>query len=309
MDISKFKERNLTLAFEVFVIGCFIYALYTLYYVISYKNSYTLSNLSNVLAWNNASGCLTHRSYISMCYILSIAFIVYSYLKVKLKWYQVVFSIVMNLIFLIDIIGTSSRTAELVGIILLFMFLVYVIVQCLRKQIGFKVTLLVLSLYAAVFVFKFFEPATMNRLENTFQKIKTDKNIGSGDKARVYIWNKSLEVIKKRPIVGYGVGDIRDELTKSMYDREHTYNAHNQFFNTWIAVGLFAVFLLISIFVVSFIIALRGKSFLFFVFIVIIACNFMTESILERQLGVIFTVFFDCLFCLWIANRHKLKKV
>ena len=72
-------------------------------------------------------------------------------------------------------------------------------------------------------------------------------------------------------------------------------NCHNQFFETFLATGFFGFILLASFMLVGIVLALRRKSFIYLIYIVICGCHFMVESMLETQAGVVYFAFFNCL--------------
>ncbi|MBQ8222587.1 MAG: O-antigen ligase family protein [Bacteroidales bacterium] len=71
-------------------------------------------------------------------------------------------------------------------------------------------------------------------------------------------------------------------------------NAHNQFSDTIIAVGLIGLLLFISMFLSPIYLWIKNKNFdiVFFSLLIIIAFNSLFESVLERQMGIMFFVFF-----------------
>ncbi len=72
------------------------------------------------------------------------------------------------------------------------------------------------------------------------------------------------------------------------------YNAHNQFSDTIIAVGVMGLILLITFFIYPIFLWIKNKNFdiVFFSLLLIIAFNSLFESVLERQMGIMFFVFF-----------------
>ncbi len=72
------------------------------------------------------------------------------------------------------------------------------------------------------------------------------------------------------------------------------YNAHNQFSDTIIAVGLIGLILLISFYLSPIYLWFKNKNFdiVFFSLLIIVSFNSLFESVLERQMGIMFFVFF-----------------
>lgn len=88
------------------------------------------------------------------------------------------------------------------------------------------------------------------------------------------------------------------------------YNAHNQFSDTIIAVGVIGLLLLLTFFAYPIILWIKNKNFdiVFFSLLLIVAFNSLFESVLERQMGIMFFVFFYFLlfhgnFCQQINNN------
>jgi len=83
---------------------------------------------------------------------------------------------------------------------------------------------------------------------------------------------------------------------------EHKFNAHSQYFQTFVTLGLTGFLLLLATLFFPAIRALRRGQVLYFVFLVIFAINILFESMLEIQQGVVFYAFFNIL--LFTANRN-----
>lgn len=128
---------------------------------------------------------------------------------------------------------------------------------------------------------------------------------------RELIWDHSIQLIKQHPIFGVGLGDGNDELQAQYLEigeMDMAYkklNAHNQFFQTTIQLGLLGLLSLISI-VVYPLLNPRNKSVFFITFltVIIVILNFLTESMLERQAGVIFLAFVSSLL-IQLSKQEK----
>ena len=75
---------------------------------------------------------------------------------------------------------------------------------------------------------------------------------------------------------------------------KHELNAHNQFSDTIIAVGVIGLILLISFYLYPICLWFKNKNFdiVFFSLLIIVAFNSLFESVFERQMGIMFFVFF-----------------
>ena len=145
----------------------------------------------------------------------------------------------------------------------------------------------------------------------TFQKMD-QKEIRSSTLIRKKIWFSSLKLVKEKWITGYGTGlskkVLQKQFKKDGYDYliKKNYNSHNQYLQVFLDQGIFG-FLLLVFFTFGMLYAsLKQKDFIYALFLVIMILNFMTESILETQSGVIFFAFFNTIFFFQWFNKKYL---
>ena len=133
---------------------------------------------------------------------------------------------------------------------------------------------------------------------------------GKHESRLVNYYNVFTKVIVKSPILGYGTGDTKDVLTKMHSDEQIGFkrylNAHNQFLQTTVAIGVLGLACLVAVFV-CFALRLWNKNgYVLLSGIAIIALFMMTESVLERQAGVHFCSFAFCwLYAISCKNKKK----
>jgi O-antigen ligase len=70
-------------------------------------------------------------------------------------------------------------------------------------------------------------------------------------------------------------------------------NAHNQYLQTFISIGIIGLIILLYMLVFPAIRAFQQKDFIFMIFLAVFAVNIMLESMLENQAGVIFYALFN----------------
>ena len=122
-----------------------------------------------------------------------------------------------------------------------------------------------------------------------------------------YVLNKS---IMNSPVWGYGTGDTKDVLTKMHSDEQIGFkrylNAHNQFLQTTVAIGVLGLACLVAVFVCFALRLWERKYFALLAGLAIIGLLMMTESSLERQAGVHFCSFAFCwLYAISCKNKKK----
>jgi|GEM_PF-2205336 len=120
----------------------------------------------------------------------------------------------------------------------------------------------------------------------------TDQRIMVLGKAKVLSWDASWQLIKEEPLFGYGTGDANDAL-KEKYDQleyrfnaMNRYNAHNQFFQTYLQIGFAGFAVLIGIFIFLGI-RLKNSRNELSVFLILFI-SLLVESMLVRFNGIVF---------------------
>lgn len=125
-----------------------------------------------------------------------------------------------------------------------------------------------------------------------FKNVYLTENKGSIAQ-RINLYNCSLSLIKQKPIIGFGFGDVEKSIqTCNFKSLTNNVNSHNQFFSAWLSSGILGVSSLILIFYfhVSNAIKMKNTQYLListsFIFVMVV------ENYLERQDGVLTFSFF-----------------
>jgi len=186
------------------------------------------------------------------------------------------------------------------GLITLLLTLVLFVLLTPREKPKalYKVFLILTIITSFIIVFK--TNTRMQAMKKDIAKLDTKiiDNTSSSN-LRLKVFKSSVFMIRNNFLFGVGTGDVQDELNKyyksANYNEdflEQNLNAHNEIFQTVMTLGLPGIISLLSIFVFGFWKALKSKKVLLFFFLVIVLSNLAFESMLKRQAGVIFFVFF-----------------
>lgn len=128
-----------------------------------------------------------------------------------------------------------------------------------------------------------------------------------GTRLRLEKWANTIQCWKNYPVIGTGVGDYKKELDATylsnnfMIAYEAHYNSHNQYLQSLLATGVIGLALLLCVFITAIYRAIRQKNWRGLVFIVVLALSCITESMIERQRGVVFFIF----FATFLLNRKE----
>ena len=297
-----------------YVSGIIITCMYFLYH--SYTDYMHSGSLDSF--FYRGLSYYTHPTYISM-YINLALLILFSLLfsENALKSRLIIFS---SLLFLMCILMLlSSRMGIITSVLTCTGYIIFISKGYhLKYRISFAVSFLLLC--AVLF---YFSNSYYNRLSQVEEAVTTQPANGEMVKtAPVYnsatsrpeLWKEALEQIKSNPIIGTGTGDIKDELYKQ-YERHQFYyamerhlNPHNQFLHTTVALGLAGLLLLILCIILQLKYAFFSKDWLYFFFILSIALNSLTESILEVESGILLFNTFSMIF-LASLNGRKINSI
>ena len=243
-----------------------------------------------------------HASYFAMYLILAIALVVILYSEWFKSHKNILYaSYFFLIVFMLTIFLCSSK----LGIISFFISVPLIFSYKFRYLLNFKkviVLLVGLSLLGLI-SFKLF-PEAFNRLSSltTVNNTIIDKTSSESTTVRILIWEQCMNLVKGNFWLGTGVGDVNDELYAAYVANgligafEHKLNAHNQYFQTFIGLGVIGFLVLLFITFGYIIIGVIKKHFLLFIFSLLIALNFLVESMLQTSAGVLYFVFFFCLF-------------
>ncbi len=163
---------------------------------------------------------------------------------------------------------------------------------------------------------------TRSRMIDTYNEIKSfEKPIDNKQtNHRKFLWIAALENIQERPFLGSGTGGADQHMHEKLMDdtalfwngtgtytlSEKIYNCHNVFIQHWVANGIIGLILVLSFFIVAF---ARYKRYAIpLAFLLICFFSFSTESMLERQAGVLFFTFFYSFFFMMKTVRKDDKQ-
>jgi O-antigen ligase len=201
------------------------------------------------------------------------------------------------LLIIIKITREPSRRYNMIKLGFIFIALVLVIQF---------ISLRVFNRYSEIVTHNDYADSLRGNQEVIFSE--TDNSTSS----RLIAWKYSIELFRNNWFLGVGTGDIQDELVKKYSDKKWEYgvekklNPHNQFLHTSVALGILGLISLLANFIYPIYFSLKGKYWLYMVFIFIVFANCLAESVLEVQAGVMMFPFFTCLFYKMYSNTNNL---
>jgi O-antigen ligase len=125
------------------------------------------------------------------------------------------------------------------------------------------------------------------------QFIENNVNNIESNTVRLVVWTISTNMIYENPF-GVGLGDENDLLMREYYKHgysgyaERRLNPHQQFLQTGISIGWLGIIVLLALFVSLIIASYRTNDLALYIGAICISVSCLFESMLERQVGVIF---------------------
>lgn len=238
-----------------------------------------------------------------------------SYLIFKNKIQTNLFWIAAILLLCVYVLLLSSK-AGWIGLILWLIGLLTWLIYNKKYFYGIVLPLFLVGFFLVFNVY--YTPSFSQRIPKAeviknaiVEKDEQNKKVTTGNDGsarRVFVWKAALEIIKQNVLVGVGTGDSKDKMLEMYQQKEMEaeynakLNAHNQYLNTGVSLGLIGISSLIICLFIPFYFSLKERTFVVYGFVVIVAINLLFESMFEKQAGVVFYVFFNTLLCVSFLN-------
>ncbi len=293
-----FRGKRIINVFLVYMAGCFFS---TMIFIFNAFTKYLQSNSYDEFYYTRLA-MYQHTTYMSMFLNLALAMALFLLLfRRQMLGMQVqVFLVALIPYYFILIVMLSSKAG-------IFCMAIVFMVSIIAMLLYGKKKLHAIGLFAAICIaFAIAQsmfPSSFGRMKAVSHTISSRPQAGTNaiesTAERVLIWDAALTIVKQNLIVGVGTGDVKDalfaqyKLNSFKSGTLMKLNAHNQYLQTFIALGLSGIIILLFGFIWPLWISLKKSYLIYVAFIFIVAFNFLFESMLERQAGMMFYAFFN----------------
>lgn len=301
IDYSVFPRKKILSLFYAFIIGCFVSTIILL--VKSVVRYYDTGAVSEFFYVDLASNF--HPSYLSMYLtfaILLLFMIPFCDERIRSRHYHLLCYGLIIYFFLFTMM-LSSKAGILTMIVLIISYITLVFFYY-RKPVKAGIIFLLL-IGGIIFCFAFFS-ITAGRFiaakETLTEKESLDIENRETTATRIYIWKSSYEIIKRNFWLGVGTGDVSESLMHeyeeagNIHAFEQRFNTHNQYLQSFVALGLAGFLITLAYIVAPLVYSVRNRNILFVLFLMLTGLHFLFESMLERQSGIVFYAFFIVFF-------------
>jgi O-antigen ligase len=301
---TKTDIKQSIIILKSFVLGCILAGVICManagfrFYISGEMESFFYTQFSPIM----------HTSYFAMYLCFAIILIVFNNGVMQNRVLKVT-----TLLFLMLLIVLSSSKSGLFSLALILMakFIYEIIIkQRYVRVLVFSSLILIVSI-TGYFAF----PKAFERVKEFKQSLSTSKSEVNTNTSRIAIWKLAINIISNNYLFGVGTGDVKDALNNEYKKQtiaelgEKKLNAHNQYLQTFIALGIPGILSLLTL--LSFIAyhtwinrMLDGT-----LLTIIIAFNLLFESMLETQAGVIFITFFLMYYYSLVTQNVRFKNL
>ena len=202
-------------------------------------------------------------------------------------------SITVFLLLAAGVVFCASKLGWMVLAVLLPLMIVLRWKQRTVRSVLMATVLVSLGLSAGLLAYSPYARDRVTEMWRAAGEEQHDAQANTSSTVRWHTWQAATDLFKAAPLLGTGTGDIKDELMRLYHDRgityaeEHRLNAHSQYLQSAACLGIGALVCLMAILVLP-IASGRRVGALMPVAFGIIAANFLVESMLEVQAGVLF---------------------
>jgi len=219
-----------------------------------------------------------------------------SKLRTKIIWLLAACILVFSLFL-------SSSKAGIISFIIVFILYGFYMLLLSKSSINKKSFALAFTFISILFALFFSgNSKTLLRFKTAVNQItetQISPNSEGSSQARIFAFKTSIQIISNNFWVGTGTGNIDVETLKNYEENNYTgalkrkLNAHNQFLQTFGALGLFGFLSLLLIFVSLWFSGVTQKNELIIFFATLCFLFALSESFLETQAGIIFFTIFS----------------
>ncbi len=226
-------------------------------------------------------------------------------IKYKFETNVILFLSVLNFI-VVHLLSVRS------GVGSMYLILIIIVLKEIPKR-SKKIGILTFVFLMLVPIISYsFLPTFKNKINYMIYDLKM-YNKGEGksysDSERIYSWIVGKEIIKDSPIIGCGIGDLKDQCKIKYHEVFKEKNLtvkypHNQYIFTFAGCGILGLILFIIGIFVPILYKGNYRDTLFLIFSLTYILSFLVENSLERSYSVAFYLYFT-LVSLNYLNRNN----
>lgn len=303
VSFNFFMKAGISLSYEkfkkiinYFVLGGAVYAITILFYLYKIGFFSGEKNLSESMSYigNYMFNISQHPIYASIFLAVPFLLLLIKLVEERKTLLTVLFLIIQILPICIVLFLLTRK-----GVLLAIVVSIFLLINLLFNSIKSKILIFGSTLVILILTYQI--PSIQERFSELFNSTSYEKvNMGNSTSIRNAIYECSFSKIKESPFIGYGLGDVRDELEKCYKDKgfpfKHVYGSHNQFLSYFLSSGILGFITLVLYILIILIKSVKQKKKYLPTIILFFGIIMLFENILERQSGVILFSFLVMFF-------------
>ena len=249
-----------------------------------------------------------HATFFSMQVAVALAYLLSVLIKEN-KFYHKIFYLACCLLLTAGLIQLSSKSVCIALLVIVNIAIPYFLLQGVKRRNFMLVTSsLSVLLIAGILFSNTFRERYITELATDLSPAKANEILDS----RLSRWNIVVQLIEKKPIIGYGTGSEVALLHENFFTNKlynsflHNLNAHNQYLSFLLKSGIIGLLIYIATLAFGFRISFLQKDLLFIAFMAIITIVSFSENYLDVDKGIIFYAFF---FSFFVFSSEEAKPI
>lgn len=305
-----------------FIVSCFFTSVLCVGKIV--YNLFFYHHLNYLFNYDLIEPVAFHPVYFSIYIVLSICFLLswfFNHSKDKKSNLIKVVVGVLTIYFIFFLLLLASRTVVSIFFLILFVYFIYLIKKKhVPLKIGFSIIIGLIGVVGILAIrSSTFRDRFSSVLNSGIKGFGFNKDThgylhenANGLTLRLMKWKCSVLLIRDNFLLGVGTGDTEDELQQcyveiGLWDGIARFNAHNQFLQTWLGIGIPGLLLLLLYFFYPLYLGIKHGDFACVAFVLIFIASCLTESMLCCQKGIIFYSFFSTLFIIKYSYQKNNK--
>jgi len=307
LDIRKYQPKLLQ-AFAWVCAATVVYLYADAFITIRYYQLPWLAILSDHFTNHNfAEPINMHATFFSMQLMVALAYLL-SRVITESNTLSRLFNLLCCIILTAGIVQLCSKSILLVLLIMINVAVPWFLFRG-RARLRFIMASMSLTILAGGAILT--SPTFRFRFATLLKADLAGQTVGETYDSRLLRWETTFELIKKKPLAGYGAGTemalLQDRFyRKKMYDSFLVgLNGHNEYLSIALKSGIIGLLVYLATIAMGFKIAISKKDLTFLVFMMVIALVSVSENILDVDKGTFFYAFFFSFFMFSVEKEPE----
>ncbi len=261
-------------------------------------------NLHDAMAYinNEMLPINQHAIYASIFLSVPLIFSMMKFLKSERKGVNLVY-VLLEIIPMSIALTLMSKKGILLATLATSVFLIIYYYKSIKSRLFILMSL-------GVFLIMMFQVPRVKKLFSELINPQTYAQVNSKNSTsmRYAIYYCTISKIKESPIMGYGLGDVKNELKKCYEENElfsnpnEYYNSHNQYISYYLTSGIFGLLTLVFFLFNLLYKGIKEHHGLLIGLVIFFSITMLFENILERQSGL--TIFSFLMTSLYFYEKE-----